>query len=97
MSLGSDTPNPLPKLDTTTAIALGGTILGWASAFAGIRVGLTAFGPPELGSLRFTIAALPCAVLLAILRPAMPSRREFARIALRCWASSRRRSASSAA
>jgi drug/metabolite transporter (DMT)-like permease len=71
------------KFDPITALALGTTILGWASAFAAIRVGLTAFGPLELGSLRFTIAALPCAVLLILMRPAMPTWREFVRIALR--------------
>ena len=77
-------PAPLGrKFDPVTMLALGTTILGWASAFAAIRVGLTAFGPLELGSLRFTIAALPCVVLLAILRPAMPTWREFVRIALR--------------
>jgi drug/metabolite transporter (DMT)-like permease len=71
------------RFDPVSALALGATILGWASAFAAIRVGLTAFGPLELGSLRFTIAALPCAVLLVVLRPAMPTLREFVRIALR--------------
>lgn len=71
------------RFDPVTALALGATILGWASAFAAIRVGLTAFGALELGALRFAIAALPCAVLLLALRPAMPTRREFVRIALR--------------
>jgi drug/metabolite transporter (DMT)-like permease len=71
------------KVDPVTVLALAATILGWASAFAAIRVGLTAFGPLELGSLRFTIAAVPCALLLLVLRPAMPTRREFVRIALR--------------
>lgn len=77
-------PAPLTrKVDPVTLLALGTTIVGWASAFAAIRVGLTAFGPLELGSLRFTIAALPCAALLLILRPALPTFREFVRIALR--------------
>jgi drug/metabolite transporter (DMT)-like permease len=77
-------PAPLArKFDAVTLLALGATILGWASAFPAIRVGLTAFGPLELGSLRFTIAALPCALLLVALRPALPTLREFVRIALR--------------
>src|ERR1700742_2500523 len=71
------------KFDPVTMLALAATILGWASAFAAIRVGLTAFGPLELGALRFTIAAIPCAVLLLALRPALPTFREFVRIALR--------------
>ncbi|HVY77797.1 MAG TPA: DMT family transporter, partial [Solirubrobacterales bacterium] len=83
MSLGTDAL-PLPrKLDWVTVLALAGTVIGWASAFPAIRAGLTAFGPLELGSLRFAIAALPCAVLLAVLRPSWPTRREWLRLALR--------------
>ena len=83
MSLGSETV-PLPrKFDWIAVIALAATVIGWASAFPAIRAGLTAFGPLELGSLRFAIAALPCAVLLAIMRPARPTGREFIRLALR--------------
>src|SRR5690349_17622082 len=83
MSLGSETL-PLPrKFDWIAVIALAATVIGWASAFPAIRAGLTAFGPLELGSLRFAIAALPCAVLLAIMRPARPTGREFIRLALR--------------
>jgi drug/metabolite transporter (DMT)-like permease len=83
MSLGAETL-PLPrKFDWITVLALAGTVIGWASAFPAIRAGLTAFGPLELGALRFAIAALPCAVLLAIMRPARPTAREFVRLALR--------------
>src|SRR3954447_13411582 len=83
MSLGSDAL-PLPrKLDWVALLALALTVIVWASAFPAIRAGLTAFGPLELGSLRFAIAALPCAVLLAIMRPARPTWREFVRLALR--------------
>ena len=83
MSLGSETLPAARKFDGITVLALAGTVVGWASAFPAIRAGLTAFGPLELGSLRFAIAALPCAVLLAILRPARPTGREFVRLALR--------------
>src|SRR5688572_32465395 len=83
MSLGSDAL-PVPrKFDWVPILALAVTVIGWASAFPAIRAGLTAFGPLELGSLRFAIAALPCAVLLAIMRPAWPTAREFLRLALR--------------
>jgi len=83
MSLGSETL-PMPsKFDWIPILALTLTVFGWASAFPAIRAGLTAFGPLELGSLRFAIAAVPCAVLLAIMRPARPTWREFLRLALR--------------
>ena len=83
MSLGSEAL-PMPrKFDWIAVLALAATVVGWASAFPAIRAGLTGFGPLELGSLRFAIAALPCAVLLAIMRPARPTAREFVRLALR--------------
>jgi drug/metabolite transporter (DMT)-like permease len=83
MSLGSETL-PLPrKFDWIAVLALALTVIGWASAFPAIRAGLTAFGPLELGALRFAIAAVPCAVLLAVMRPARPTGREFLRLALR--------------
>ncbi len=56
-----------------TALAASLTILGWASAFPAIRVGLHDFGPAELGSLRFAIAAIPAAAILFWMRPKLPS------------------------
>ena len=46
-------------VDPVTVLALGVTILAWASAFPAIRVGLETFGPLQLGALRFAVAALP--------------------------------------
>src|ERR1043165_9180850 len=72
MSLGSEVL-PLPrKFDWIALIALAGTVVGWASAFPAIRAGLAAFGPLELGALRFAIAAVPAAIFLAVQRPALP-------------------------
>ena len=71
-----------PSFDLVTVGALVVTILGWASAFPAIRAGLTAFGPLELGALRFAIAAVPAAILLLVLRPPLPSKGDFARVAL---------------
>ncbi len=78
-------PSVLPRhssIDLVTAAAIVITVLGWASAFPGIRAGLSAFGPFELGSLRFSVAALPCALYLLILRPALPNRSGFVRLIL---------------
>lgn len=64
-----------PRIDTATLILVAITVLGWASAFPAIRLGLTGFGALELGALRFGLAALPAALFLAITRPALPSLR----------------------
>ena len=69
------------KLDMAAAVALAVTIVGWASAFPGIRAGLAAFGPLELGALRFAIAAVPAALFLAVRRPARPRRADWWRLA----------------
>ena len=60
------------RLDTVTLTAVAVTIVAWASAFPAIRAGLAAFGPAELGALRFAVAALPAAVFLLITRPPLP-------------------------
>jgi drug/metabolite transporter (DMT)-like permease len=83
MSLESNTLAAERNTDFVAPLALACTILGWASAFAAIRAALASFGPFELGSLRFTIAAIPAAIMLLVMRPAWPTRREFIRIALR--------------
>ncbi|MCO5084635.1 MAG: DMT family transporter [Rhizobiaceae bacterium] len=60
------------SIDWITVAAVGTTVIGWASAFPAIRAGLVAFGPAELGALRFLIAALPAALFLVIVRPGLP-------------------------
>jgi drug/metabolite transporter (DMT)-like permease len=62
-----------PALDATTIVALVVTVVAWASAFPAIRAGLASFGPAELGAVRFTVAAIPAAIFLAITRPKLPS------------------------
>jgi len=69
------------RIDTTTLAIAAVTVLGWASAFPAIRVGLTGFGALELGALRFGIAAVPAALFLAITRPALPGLRDAWRFA----------------
>jgi drug/metabolite transporter (DMT)-like permease len=68
--------------DVVTFAALAVTILGWAASFAAIRAALTEIGPVELGSLRFAVAAVPAVIFLAATRPALPSPREFALLAV---------------
>jgi drug/metabolite transporter (DMT)-like permease len=66
--------------DVVGLAAIATTILGWASAFAAIRVGLTALTPVELAAARYLTAAIPAALYLAIVRPPLPARRDFARL-----------------
>lgn len=62
--------------DTLTLAVVVITILGWASAFPAIRLGLTGFGPLELGAIRFGLAAMPAAIFLVVTRPALPPLRD---------------------
>ncbi|MBZ9963289.1 DMT family transporter [Mesorhizobium sp. BR1-1-2] len=77
----TSTLNPAQRMDTTAAIAVALTVVGWASAFPAIRAGLAAFGPLELGALRFAIAAVPAAIFLAVRRPTLPCIGELWRLA----------------
>ena len=63
-----------PRTDPVAAVAIVVTIFAWASAFPAIRAGLAAFGPLELGAVRFAIAAIPAAIYLAATRPKLPGR-----------------------
>ena len=65
--------NPAARIDTTTIVAVAITVVAWASAFPAIRAGLAAFGPAELGAVRFAIAAVPSAIFLVLTRPPLPS------------------------
>ncbi|WP_018185101.1 DMT family transporter [Kaistia granuli] len=66
--------------DVVGLAAIATTIIGWASAFAAIRVGLTALTPVELAAARYLTAAVPAGLYLAIVRPPLPSRRDFVRL-----------------
>lgn len=65
-------PSSERSMDLVAIAAIGITVVGWASSFPAIRAGLAAFGPAELGALRFLVAAVPAAIFLAILRPGLP-------------------------
>ncbi len=55
MSDSSDAPRA--QIDTSAVIALVITLLPWASAFAGIRVGLEGYSPGALVLFRFLVAS----------------------------------------
>ncbi|MCX5578352.1 DMT family transporter [Kaistia terrae] len=66
--------------DLVGLAAIATTIVGWASAFAAIRVGLTALTPVELAAARYLSAAVPAGLYLLIARPPLPSRKDFLRL-----------------
>jgi drug/metabolite transporter (DMT)-like permease len=68
--------------DPITIAAVAVTVVAWASAFPAIRAGLAAFGPLELGALRFAIAAVPAAIFLLVTRPPLPAPGEAWRFAV---------------
>src|SRR5512138_2150867 len=72
MSVIADRSTVRQAFDAATASAIVITILAWASAFPAIRAGLVAFGPLELGAVRFAIAAVPAALFLLVTRPTLP-------------------------
>ena len=77
MTMALSTPTTRnPHAIRSRPIAIVVTIFAWASAFPAIRAGLAAFGPLELGAVRFAIAAVPAAIFLAVTRPALPERGE---------------------
>jgi len=80
MSISAAYPSERKPFDSVTTGAVIVTILAWASAFPAIRAGLQAFGPLELGALRFAVAAVPAAVFLAVVRPAWPTVSDFLRL-----------------
>jgi drug/metabolite transporter (DMT)-like permease len=82
MSAQMSMANSEQRTDVTAMLAVALTVVGWASAFPAIRAGLAAFGPLELGALRFAIAAVPAAIFLAIKRPALPKLNELWRFAV---------------
>jgi drug/metabolite transporter (DMT)-like permease len=83
MTTATTTPQPAIRLlDPVLLAALAVTVIGWASAFPAIRAGLQAFEPLELGSIRFSIAAVPAAVFLIVTRQPWPTSREFLRLGI---------------
>ncbi len=65
-----------PDLDTLTLGAALLTVLFWASAFAGINVGLKAYSPVELALLRYLVASVAFGILGVIYRIRVPKLRD---------------------
>ena len=57
-------------------VALAVTTVLWASAFAGIRVGLEAYGPGQVALIRFLVASAVLAGYAALARMRLPERRD---------------------
>jgi drug/metabolite transporter (DMT)-like permease len=57
-------------------LALGATLVLWASAFAGIRAGLRAYSPGQLAVLRFIVASLTLAVCAGVAQFRRPELRD---------------------
>ncbi|GAF76612.1 unnamed protein product [marine sediment metagenome] len=60
------------RIDTRTIIAIGITILLWASSFAAVRAGLQAFTPGHIALFRFLIASVLLAAFTLINRIKLP-------------------------
>ncbi len=67
--------------DWKTAVAVAITVLTWASAFAGIRVGLQAYSPESVALLRYLVAAVALAGYALLTKMSMPRRQDLLAIA----------------
>ncbi|MEW6274538.1 MAG: EamA family transporter [Bacillota bacterium] len=69
-------------MDALTLAALGVTVFFWASAFAGIRAGLTAYTPGHLALFRFLVASAVLAGYAALTRMRLPAKQDLPAILL---------------
>ncbi len=63
-------------LDARVLVALAVTTVLWASAFAGIRAGLEAYGPGQVALIRFLVASAVLAGYAALARMRLPEQRD---------------------
>lgn len=66
----------MPRFTTRTVLALGFTLVVWASAFAGIRAGLRGYSPSNLAILRFLIASAVLAIYAGVAHFRRPKLRD---------------------
>lgn len=69
-----------PEARTLVAVAI--TLVLWASAFAGIKEGLTGYGPGELALLRFGTASVVLALYAILKRMRLPRLKDIPQLAL---------------
>lgn len=69
-------------VDVGIVVALGVTVMLWASSFTAIRAALADFAPGELAFLRFALASAALAGYACVARPALPRRADIPRVAL---------------
>jgi drug/metabolite transporter (DMT)-like permease len=62
--------------DTTVTLALGATVVFWASAFAGIRAGLDDYGPGQIALFRFAVASVVLGTFALATGTRLPERRD---------------------
>src|SRR5215216_2061371 len=60
----------------SVTLALAATVVLWASAFAGIRAGLEAYGPGEIALFRFLVASVVLGGFALLSRMRLPERRD---------------------
>lgn len=72
----------LRRFDPIALFAVAATVLVWGGSYSAIRIALAALTPAEIAVARYFAAAVVAAVFLLIVRPKMPTRGEFARLAV---------------
>ncbi|CAA9441097.1 Permease of the drug/metabolite transporter (DMT) superfamily [uncultured Rubrobacteraceae bacterium] len=63
-------------------LALAGTVVFWASAFAGIRAGLREYGPGEIALFRFVVASVVLGCIALLTRMRLPETRDLPAVIL---------------
>lgn len=85
--MGAAMSNPtqsatLRRLDPVTMLAVAATVLAWGGSYTAIRIALAGLTPVEIAVLRYFAAAVVGAIFLAAVRPRLPSRGQFVRLAV---------------
>jgi drug/metabolite transporter (DMT)-like permease len=70
------------RLDPVTLLAVVATVLAWGGSYTAIRIALAGLTPAEIAALRYSVAAVAALIFLAAVRPRLPSRSQFVRLAV---------------